>query len=235
MIERTSIAPTQNRSTWLVIFTDLVALLLTFFVMLFSMSNIQIDKWTEMIDTLTRTLNPAQTKVAKVPSATFNIETEIQRDAINLDYLVSVVGDKIKDDPFLAQARLVPLDDRVVLSFPGALLFDGGSANLRESSGQALFNLSGILQLVENQIGINSYVAPGTATGADGYTSDWELSLARGAAVANAIRRAGYGAPVLAFGYGSARTPQLRELPGSLQRSLAQRIDIVILSGSSIR
>ncbi|MDA0239030.1 MAG: chemotaxis protein MotB [Proteobacteria bacterium] len=235
MIERTSSARTQSRSTWLVIFTDLVALLLTFFVMLFSMSNIQIDKWTEMIDTLTRTLNPAQTKVAKIPSAKFNIVTEVQRNAINLNYLVSVVGEKIKDDPFLAQARLVALDDRVVLSFPGVLLFEGASASLRGGSSQALFNLSGILQLVENQIGINSYVAPGTATGAGSYTSDWELSLARGAAVANEIRRAGYEAPVLAFGYGSARTPQLRELPGSLQRSLAQRIDIVILSNRSTR
>ena len=37
-------------SVWLIIFTDLVALLLTFFVMLFSMSNVQIDRWKEMID-----------------------------------------------------------------------------------------------------------------------------------------------------------------------------------------
>lgn len=235
MIDRTNISDASGRSTWLVIFTDLVALLLTFFVMLFSMSNIQIDKWTEMIDTLTRTLNPAQTKITKIPSAKYNIATDIQRDAINLDYLVSVIGEKIKDDPFLAQARLVPLDDRVVLSFPGPLLFEGPGAELRENSSQALFNLSGILQLVENQIGINSYVAPGTVTGVGGYASDWELSLARGAVIANAIRRGGYDAPVLAFGYGSARTPQLAGLSGSLQRSLAQRIDIVILSGSSTR
>ena len=30
---------------WMVIFTDMVSLLLTYFVMLFAMSNVKVDKW----------------------------------------------------------------------------------------------------------------------------------------------------------------------------------------------
>ena len=35
---------------WMIIFTDLVSLMLTFFVMLFAMSNVKVDKWDSMID-----------------------------------------------------------------------------------------------------------------------------------------------------------------------------------------
>ena len=43
---------------WMVIFTDLISLMLTFFVLLFSMSNLQLDRWENLIDVLSRTLSP---------------------------------------------------------------------------------------------------------------------------------------------------------------------------------
>ena len=42
-------APQQSKA-WLVTFTDMVSLVLTFFVLLFSMSSVKIDDWENMIE-----------------------------------------------------------------------------------------------------------------------------------------------------------------------------------------
>lgn len=39
-----------KKGAWMLTFTDLVSLMLTFFVMLFSMSTVQIDKWDAITD-----------------------------------------------------------------------------------------------------------------------------------------------------------------------------------------
>lgn len=223
-----------SRASWLVIFTDLVALLLTFFVMLFSMSNVQVAKWTEMIDALSQTLNPARTEKSKVPTARYNISTEIRRRAINLDYLNAVIGEKIKDDPLLSQSTMVGLDDRLVISLPGALLFEGKGVVLSEKGRELLFNLGGILRLVDNQVGVNSYVAAGTHEDT-AFASEWELSLGRSIAVNNHFVRAGYPDTILSFGYGAARTSLLKVVPEARRSAFAQRVDIVVLSASNTR
>lgn len=216
------------------IFTDLVALLLTFFVMLFSMSSVKIDRWTEMIDALTTTLNPARTEETKVPTAKYNISTEFRRAAINLNYLNAVIGEKIIADPFLSQGRLVPFEDRLIISFPGHLLFAPDRAELLAAAGEALFNLGGILRLVDNQVTINGYVSTGSAAQNE-YASEWELSLARAVVVANAFRRAGYDEDILTFGYGTVNPAELEGYSEAVRRSLAQRVDIVLLSASNNR
>ncbi|MBT3305153.1 MAG: chemotaxis protein MotB, partial [Alphaproteobacteria bacterium] len=43
---------------WLITFTDLVALMLAFFVMLFAMSNVKVSDWQNVIDSLSQTLRP---------------------------------------------------------------------------------------------------------------------------------------------------------------------------------
>ena len=70
------------------------------------------------------------------------------------DAVQKVLDEKIKADPFLTQGRLIALPDRVILSFPGPLLFEAAAARLRQDALQALFNLGGILRLVDNQVGV---------------------------------------------------------------------------------
>lgn len=216
-------------STWLVIFTDMVALLLTFFVMLFSMSNVQFDRWKEMIDALSQTLNPAKKEVTIVPTAEYNISNIFRKRAINLDYLFAVIDSKLKRDKLLNGSPVVFLNDRIIISLPGQLMFPPGSATLTDQARQALFNLGGSLSQIDNQLGINGFSEEDNFEGKS-YASDWELSLARAIAVANELKRAGYTEDILNFGYGRSRSPALRDLPEERQRTLSRRVDIVIMS-----
>jgi chemotaxis protein MotB len=212
---------------WMVIFTDLVSLMLTFFVLLFSMSSVQIDQWDEMTDALSQTLNPSSEKTVTAVTAEYNIATMFRRRAVNLDYLGAVLEDTVTKDPVLSRSRLMRLEDRLVVALPGDLLFAPGRAELSERARQALFVLGGVLRNVGNQIGVNGHTDP-TPPAGGGYQSNWELSMGRAAVVANSLRNSGYSEDIIAYGYADSRFGDLPDLPNEERMSLARRVDIIV-------
>lgn len=221
--------PREERGTrvWLITFTDLVALMLAFFVMLFAMSNVKVNEWKSVIDSLSQTLRPSQEKTVKAPTSDFNIGTIFRRRAINLDYLASVLKEAVAGNEQLSSSRMVRLDDRLIITFPGDLLFQPGQAAITESGLKALFVLGGVLSNIGNRIGVNGHSDPSPPAGG-GYASNWELSTARAASVANALRESGYTDDIIAFGYGDSRFEQLGDLPASERAAMAGRVEIVI-------
>lgn len=222
---------TPGNAAWLITFTDLVALMLTFFVMLFAMSNVKIDRWNEMTDALSKSLNPARATLSTSPTAQYNISSAFRTRAINLDYLFAVLESKIGNDPTLERSRLTLLEDRLVISLPGEDLFSYGGAALSDDAQRALFALGGVLRHVENQLAVVGHALPQAATG---YSTEWELSLARAIAVANALTKAGYNEDVFAYGNGASELKTLAAVPESTRRQLAQRIDIVLMPTARI-
>lgn len=218
-------------ATWLLTFTDLVALMLTFFVMLFSMQSVKIDRFKQMTDALSQTLNPSRAVTVKTPSARYNISTVFRRRAINLDYLHAVLEQKVAESAVLQSGHLTLLDDRLVISLPGDRMFAADGADLNESALKSLFDLGGVLRHVENQLSVNAYVPPSDSYGR--YESSWELSLARAIAVANALTRSGYGEDIITYGYGDSRTEMITRTAPDQSARLARRIDIVINSSAT--
>lgn len=213
---------------WMVTFTDLVSLMLTFFVMLFAMSNVKVDKWDSMIDALSQSLNVTRAKAVVASSAEYNVATIVRKQAINLDYLASVLEKTVAEDEVLAHSRIMRLEDRLVIALPGDLLFAPARADLSEKAREAVFNLGGVLRNIGNQIRVDGHTDPVLVTGG-AYASNWELSLARAAAVANALRRSGYTEDIVAYGFADSRFSQLPDLPTDQRHALGRRVDIVVL------
>jgi chemotaxis protein MotB len=223
-------ADDPNRgSIWVISLIDLMTLLLCFFVMLVSMSKIKTDKWQHLIDTLSTTMNPTRVTPQVAPSADYNISTIFRRRAINLEYLTAVLQQKVDKSAVLKDSTLVMLEDRVILSLSGERLFQPGTAQLAEQARVELFELGGVLRNIENQIGVAGYSEEQGFEGTS-YTSDWELSLARSIQVANALKRAGYGAEILSYGYGRSRNLELAGTAPDRRQILSRRIDIVIMA-----
>ena len=212
---------------WLITFTDLVSLMLTFFVLLFSMSSIRSEHWDSVIDALSQSLNPSATRAHMAATSDFNIATLFRKRAINLDYLTSVLQDVYSKDELLSGNQLMRLDERLIVALPGDLLFEPGKAVLTEKAKLALFNLGGVLRNIGNQIGINGHTDPSPPTGGV-YESNWELSIARAAAVANALRRSGYTDDIVAYGYASSRFNELPDMDEQERQALGRRVDIVV-------
>ncbi len=213
-----------NSRVWMLTFTDLVSLMLTFFVLLFSMSNVKLDEWEKVIDSLSRSLNPTPENVIKAPTADYNISTIYRRRSINLDYLQSVLAKHLANDEILGTTRVERFDDRLVISLPGDRLFEPGRAALIDGARDAMFGIGGLFRNIGNQIGVNAHT-DSTPPAGDDYASNWEMSVGRAAAVANALRQAGYEGEIIAFGYADSRQVQLSE---PSRPTLGRRVDIVV-------
>jgi chemotaxis protein MotB len=218
------IASPQDTGSWMIIFTDLIALMLTFFVLIFSMSDVNLEKFQAITDN-----EPTSTETEAEPTKKFDITGIFRKPAIDLDYLKSILTEALSKDSFLAQAQLVRLEDRMVISIPGDLLFAGGLAELSEKSQRAIADLGGVLRNIGNKVTVNGHSQPGKVMGAT-FTSHWELSLARAVAVANTIRRSGYTEELSAFGFSDSRFKYLSALADEEKKTFGRRVDIVVLA-----
>ena len=87
-------AEAQRR--WLITFSDLISLLLAFFVMLFAMSSVDRGPWDEMTNALMVRLNPEEAWQNTAAMTDRDVYTEAVPEATDLDYLRSVVAEKIR-------------------------------------------------------------------------------------------------------------------------------------------
>lgn len=228
-VEGSSASQGDTSVAWILIFTDMVALLLSFFVMLFSMSAVPVNEWETTIDILEEALN-LSSEEEKDPTEDYNISSVLlERAKTNVNYLLPIIEPKIKQDEMIKDSPVILLDDRIVISLSGDLLFPPGKAELTKRARQALFNLGGVLRNIRNTIGVYGYSEEENFDKNE-YASNWELSLARAISVANELRRAGYMEEILSFGYGRARSFRLSNIPKDRRQELSRRVDIVILS-----
>ncbi len=83
-----------------------------------------------MIDALSQSLNASGARAVVVSSADYNVATIVPKQAINLDYLASVLEETVAEDEVLAHSRMMRLEDRLVIALPGDLLFAPSRADL---------------------------------------------------------------------------------------------------------
>ena len=212
---------------WLLTFTDLSALMLTFFVLLFSMSTIKTTEWQNLVDALTPNLQSVQEIVVALPQSPKAAEAVEREPGTDLGYLAAVLKEQMDADTQLNQVRVTHDGERLVISVPGDLLFAPGSIELGEAGGKAAFALGGVLRNLRNVIEIAGHADP-QQTGA-GYPSNWELSLARAAVLSGMLSEVGYRGEILVRGYGEARYGEVDPaLPDDERMARARRVDIIV-------
>ncbi len=213
---------------WLLTFSDLVALILTFFVMLYAMHRVDTARYRNVVDSLTRSLNPQVRVDAPHPDASRSALGLDPARAAGLAYLATLLAEKSREDPALAQASVTLGADRLVIALPSDLLFAPGSATLADAANATLYALGGVLGTIGNAITVEGNTDPEPI--AHGlYRSNRALSLARALAVADALRALGYARPIPAKGLGTSRFAALAKIePREKRYALARRVDIVV-------
>ena len=222
--------PTSN--AWMITFADLTALLLTFFVLLFSMSSIEIAEWEEIVASLSERLGLNIESTDDDQTAPLAIKETFVPKAVDLDYFQTVLESKFAGHPILVRAELKRLPDRMVISVPSDVLFKPSSADLTETAFEAIGILGDAMLVVGNRIDVAGHTDP-RPINTPAYPSNWELSLARAVTVASGLRHAGYSPDVAAIGYGDSRFEDLpTELSDEDRLNMARRVDIIIREGS---
>ncbi len=219
----------SGNDAWMITFTDLVALLLTFFVMLFAMSQVEERKWENLTQILAENLQEVKEKEEVEPIEEISIEPVAPIPGDDLDYLASILDQHRAESGSLGGAIMTQQEDRLVLSLPGDLLFSPSNSGLSKEASDSIFALGGVLMHLGNRIEVVGHADP-DAPGKEA-ASNWELSLARGASVASLLRRSGVDRPIGVRGQGDGRFEEIDErLPDLQRKSLARRVDIVIFS-----
>lgn len=214
---------------WLVTFSDLLALMLTFFVLVFSMSQIRLDAWESMVEAMTDRLSPREEwreiRLVQEPQA----EHVHRAGAVELGYLEAVLTEKLRADPLLGDAVLHRLDDRIILSLPGDQMFAPGRAELRPEARRAVVLLADALRFIANQVEIEGHSVP-EGEGAATETAAWGLSLARALEIADVVSSEGKVDHLRASGLGSARFYEISPRLDTRRRlRLGDRVDLVVL------
>lgn len=213
---------------WLITFTDIMALMLTFFVLMYSMSSPDEDKWKDVSSGLNAEFT-SQTSPEWYESGPQEIS--ILRlgfsDALNLSYLSTLVSGAIAADERLKSVILTPHPDYLAISLPEDLLFRPGESGISEEGRRALFATGGILSRIRNRIEVVGHAGPPPSAGSgEKARSGWELSLARAATVAGELEDSGYGRPILIRGlYADPRARHVDILimrDGGKQKSLLE-------------
>lgn len=215
---------------WLVSMGDVTALMLTFFVMLFSMSEIKSEKYDAVISLISTSTKPDR-PVKPQPVSELNVDTTSVLSSLSTDYLIQIFKKKLEAEPSLVDVPVTALPDKMIISLSSDRLFAPGSADLVAGAQTMIIAMGGVLAQVGNQVEIVGHTDPlPPATGAI-YPTNWELSLARSVTVANALTQAGYPGRMVTLGMADSRFKHLDgEIPEEQRYELARRIDIVILS-----
>jgi len=193
---------------WLISFTDLICLLLAFFVLLFSMAEPVGERWQALVTGFGLGLRDGAS------GAAFIVETVFPPQALGLGYLAPLLTTQFANDPVLAGIQPNREPDRVIIGLPDHLLFDADDRVFSSGGERIIFVLSGILGRLGNRIEITAHAgreATSTGPGATGPRATgpratgmvtgeaaWETALLRAVAVAAALRDAGYRRPIVA-------------------------------------
>ncbi|HRW28951.1 MAG TPA: flagellar motor protein MotB, partial [Emcibacteraceae bacterium] len=105
----------SDPNSWMVIFADLLALLLTFFVLMFSMSSVQVSEWQAMVTSLSENLNPERAKIQDINWNKIDEALSYEEEGLNLEYLKNIFEEKLSHDPILTRSTITVLDDRLAI------------------------------------------------------------------------------------------------------------------------
>lgn len=223
----------QPTSLWLITFTDIMALMLTFFVLMYSMATPNEEQWDDIVDSLTRGVSKFYSPPnLSGPQDTIEIDKIDTIQALDLSYLRQIVEKSMRENERLKDLVLITQAESLILSLPQDLLFETGSAEIGVEGKRALFSLGGLMSRIRNRIEIVGHADPTPFSGLNEntFSSNWSLSLARATMVASILKQVGYQREIIVRGASSARYDELPQSLTEAERlSLARRVDIVIM------
>lgn len=185
---------------WMLTFTDLVAILVTFFVLLFSLSAIRSDVWNAMTGRLSQApadhTAPGNTGTRLVDPVDKGLSADpIPPAALNLQYLTAVIRQQteIRDaDGGLVHPGLgVDVGvQRLRLFLPSKTVFVSDGRDLSENGRRLATILAGVLTHAGNAVVLQANIPGGDKA------ADWSAALRRAALMRDALRAAGYNGPM---------------------------------------
>lgn len=229
-----------DKDFWMVTFGDLLSLLLTFFVLLFSMSTLDNKVLKEMFTAFAGGAGPLELTEIAPTSPLISPRLTLARQMGYKEFMeflkkergrekaaLEIEEESLLEGLLLADVTISRRGPSFVLSFPSKNMFRPGSAAINPEILPTLKRLGEVLRFSQSELIIEGHTDD-IPISTDRFPSNWELSAAR---AANVMRYMAGNTPVgmdrlSAVGYADTRplAPNLSES----YRARNRRVDIVI-------
>ncbi|HEX9653243.1 MAG TPA: flagellar motor protein MotB [bacterium] len=210
--------PTFNQTKkedqpWLLSYSDMVTLLLAFFVLFFSISQIDQVKFEMIMEYFSKSL-PAQAG-----------------ETMPLHQLEKKFKELVEQHNLQQSVDVALTPEGLLVNFQDNILFDSGKADLKENSLPVLIALADILKapgVMERRIQVEGHTDSVPLVKNSPYPSNWELSTARSSSVIRNLLENGIGAQrFVAVGYADTRL-KVEETPDNRGLMINRRVSLLI-------
>lgn len=237
---------------WLISYADFITLLMVFFVVMYAMSKVDVQKYAAMANSLSVVLTGKSASVLDTagPSVVPGVSgaqvkqgtAEMAANQAQLEEVKKVISDFIKNqDQEAAKAQkagntdVIKLSDNIiiyeqerglVISFKDTLLFASGSDELTPRAKNIIAGVGNALVKLSNYIRVEGHT-DNLPISNGRFASNWELSAARASNVLHVLEGSIPADRLSVVGYGQYRP--LVPNDDVLSRAMNRRVDIVIL------
>lgn len=214
--------PEPPNMAWLLTFADLVSLLITFFVLLYSMKTVDESRWDLIYGSLSGVFAETEAVIFVHPEEFKSAEIVNNFAADDLLYLEGILLQTFKSDALLSslETKYDAKLDILKITLPGLLFYTKGQARLSVRGRVAMMKLADKLRHLDNQIQVVGFTDPEFRPNST-YPTVWELAMERAIAVTRIMYDRGMPPPIPSFSNGKI-TPNAE----------APRVEILIYGDS---
>lgn len=216
-----------NHDRWVLTYSDMMSLLLVFFIVLYSISTVNATKFAQIASSLSKTFTGTDYVLFQYNGSSFMDGNS--GDKSSLGEIEKQLKGFIKENN-LQGAVTSYIDERgLVISLQDSLLFDLGSADVRPEEKEVLIKIGDMLKSLPNHIRVEGFTDD-LPIHNNKFDSNWELSVIRATNVVKIlVNEVGIEpARISAVGYGEYRPV----VPNNSEenRRLNRKVDIVIMN-----
>jgi len=158
-VKREDTNQSTSPSMWLISFTDVMALMLTFFVLLFAMSNPDEEKFEQFQENIQKNFNKFEGEdLNRGTEDSINISRINLNQALDLEYLKVLIKNLVSQNPELGQMTIMQNAGTLILSLPQEMLFESGGAEIKADAAITLNALVNSLRRIRNSIEVMASV-----------------------------------------------------------------------------
>lgn len=217
-----------NPNAWLDTYADTITLILTFFILLYSMSSVDSKKLNELSNALQKSLkgNVKVEDIVDVDQLKDINPEEISEQT--QDELIKKLNETIEANSFTDTVKIREEDNGVVLQLDETILFDSGKADLKNNSQKVLNMVTKIIKDLPNDVLIEGNTDD-VPMHNEKFQSNWELSTARAVNVVKYFVSEENLNPIRFAVKGYGEYNPLVENNSAENRSINRRVDILIV------
>ncbi len=230
----------SSNERWLITYADMITLLMVFFIVLYSMANTDLKKFSQVAESMKvafhvmgigtdqgALIGDANSGGSQGPAAPILFQNlpPKQRDFIDVSSELTA---------FAAEAGLqadISINmnlEGIIISLSDALVFEPGSAELRPESVATLHQVAQILKLTNNAVRVEGHT-DNVPTNNPLYPTNWELSVARAVNIVRYLAEEEGISPARLSAAGYAEFKPVAPNNSRANRALNRRADIVII------